>query len=77
MKWKECGRKEPWPNFRYYLGIFLEGLRTTMKICHNSQSPGKHLNLDPHNTKQECYPLNSGICQTSISTELKDEQKSQ
>jgi hypothetical protein len=26
MNWKGCGRKQSWPDLRYYLGICLEGL---------------------------------------------------
>jgi hypothetical protein len=26
MNWKGCGRKQSWPNLRYYPNIFLEGL---------------------------------------------------
>jgi hypothetical protein len=29
--WKGYGRKWSWPNLRYYLRIFLEGLRKTIK----------------------------------------------
>jgi hypothetical protein len=40
-----CGRKRSWPNYRYYPGICLEGLRTIMKnIRQDSRSPGQDLN---------------------------------
>jgi hypothetical protein len=29
--WKGCGRKWSWSNLRYYLRIFLEGIRKTTK----------------------------------------------
>jgi hypothetical protein len=31
INWKGCGRKQPWPNLRYYPGIALEGQRKTTK----------------------------------------------
>jgi hypothetical protein len=31
MNWKECGRKQLWPNLRYYPGFCLERLRETIK----------------------------------------------
>jgi hypothetical protein len=31
MNWKGYGRKWSWNNVRYYPGIFLEGLRKTVK----------------------------------------------
>jgi hypothetical protein len=31
MNWKGCGRKGSWHSLRYYTGIFLEGLRKTIK----------------------------------------------
>jgi hypothetical protein len=31
MNWKEYGRKQAWPNLRYYPSICLEELRKTMK----------------------------------------------
>jgi len=31
VNWKECGRKQAWPNFRYHPEICLEGLRITKK----------------------------------------------
>jgi hypothetical protein len=31
MNWKGYGRKELWPDLGYYSGIFLEGLRKTVK----------------------------------------------
>jgi hypothetical protein len=37
-----------WPNFRYYLGICLEGLRkTTKNLSQVSRSPGRDLNPGP------------------------------
>jgi hypothetical protein len=46
MKWKGCGRKWSWPNLRFYLGIFQEELRKTMKnFSQDSQSLGQDLNL--------------------------------
>jgi hypothetical protein len=31
MNWKGCERDRAWHNLRYYAGIFLEGIRKTMK----------------------------------------------
>jgi hypothetical protein len=31
MNWKGCGRKQSWPNLRYYPSIYLEELRQTIK----------------------------------------------
>jgi hypothetical protein len=48
MNRKGCGRKRPWPNLRYYNGIFLEGLRkTTKNLSRDSRSPGRDLNPRP------------------------------
>jgi hypothetical protein len=33
MNWKGFGSKRTWSNVRYFLRIYLEGLRKTMKIC--------------------------------------------
>jgi hypothetical protein len=46
MIWKECGRKQSWPNLEYYPGIYLEGLRkTTKNLSHDNRSPDRDLNL--------------------------------
>jgi hypothetical protein len=46
MNWKECGRKQQWPNLRCYLGICLEGLsKTTKNLGQDSRSPGQDLDL--------------------------------
>jgi hypothetical protein len=48
MNRKECGRKQSWPNLRYYPGICLGGLRkTTKKFSQDSRSPGSDLNTGP------------------------------
>jgi hypothetical protein len=45
MNWKGCGRRQSWPNLRYYPGSCLEGLRKTAKtLSQNSWSPGPDLN---------------------------------
>jgi hypothetical protein len=45
MNWKGCGRKRSWPNFRYYPGIFLEGLKkTTKNLSQESRFAGRDLN---------------------------------
>jgi hypothetical protein len=31
MNWKGYGKKQPWPNLRYYPSICQEGLRETTK----------------------------------------------
>jgi hypothetical protein len=48
MNWKGCERKRPWPNLRYYVGIFLEGLRRIMNnLRQGSQYPGLDLKSGP------------------------------
>jgi hypothetical protein len=48
MNWTGRGRKESWPNARYYLYIFLEELRkTTKNFSQDSQSLGKDMNPGP------------------------------
>jgi hypothetical protein len=38
-------KKWPWPNLKYYPGIYLEGIRKNMKnLCKDSRSPGQDLN---------------------------------
>jgi hypothetical protein len=32
INWKEYGRKQPWPNLRYYPCIFLKELKKTKKV---------------------------------------------
>jgi hypothetical protein len=45
MNGKGCGINLSCPNLMYYLGIFLEGLRTTMKnLIQDSWSLGQDLN---------------------------------
>jgi hypothetical protein len=52
MNWKEYGRKQSWPNLRYYPGICLEGLRETMKnVSQDSQSAGQDLKPGPSEYK--------------------------
>jgi hypothetical protein len=44
---ERCGRKQLWPNLRYYPGIFVEGLRKTTNILSQGiWSPGQDLNQD-------------------------------
>jgi hypothetical protein len=46
MKWKECGKKEPWSNSRYYSSICLEGLSKNIdSLSHDSRYPSRDLNL--------------------------------
>jgi hypothetical protein len=48
MNGKGCGKKQLWPNLRSYPGIYLEGLRKTMKtLSQDSQFPGRDLNPGP------------------------------
>jgi hypothetical protein len=45
MNCKEYGRKESWPNLRYFPSSCLEGLRKTMKtLSHDNQWPRQDLN---------------------------------
>jgi hypothetical protein len=53
MNWKGCGRKWSWPNLRYYLGIFLEGLRNTTKVLsQDNRSLRRELNQKPLEYKE-------------------------
>jgi hypothetical protein len=46
MNWKGCETKRSWPKLRYYLDIFVEGLRkTTRNPSYDNRSPGQYLNL--------------------------------
>jgi hypothetical protein len=46
MNNKGCGKKWPWPNFKEYLGVRLEGLmKTTKHLSQYSQSPDRDLKL--------------------------------
>jgi hypothetical protein len=54
LNWKGCEKKQSWPNLRYYLSIYLEGLilRETMKnFRQDSQSLGQYLNPGPSKCK--------------------------
>jgi hypothetical protein len=61
MYWKKCGRKQSWPDLRYYFGIFLEELKRTMKNLSQDGLPVvRELNLrPPHDIKfhlaEKCY----------------------
>jgi hypothetical protein len=30
MNWQGCGKKRPWPNLRYYIGVFLGRMKETL-----------------------------------------------
>jgi hypothetical protein len=48
MNWKGFERKRSWPNLRLYPGIFLEGLRKTMKnLRQDIRSPSRDLSPGP------------------------------
>jgi hypothetical protein len=32
MDWKGCGRREPWPNVRHSLAVFLKRLRKITRV---------------------------------------------
>jgi hypothetical protein len=53
-----CGRKQSWPNFWYNSGIFLEGLRKTMKnFREDNRYPGRDSNRSHPEFKSEALPL--------------------
>jgi hypothetical protein len=53
MNWKGCERKWSWPNLRHYTGIYLEGLRKTIKNCQVNWCPDQDSNWAPHEHKSE------------------------
>jgi hypothetical protein len=61
MNWKECRRKQLWPNFRYYASICLEELRKTIKhvtiSCVLAEIQTRHL----LNTSRKCY-FSQSVC---------------
>jgi hypothetical protein len=45
MNWKGCGSKLTWPDLRYYLDVFLEGLgKTTKVLSQDIRFPNEYLN---------------------------------
>jgi hypothetical protein len=59
---KGCGRKRLWPNLRYYPGIFVDGLKKTMKnLSQNSWSPGRDLNLGPLEYEAGVLTINHNV----------------
>jgi hypothetical protein len=48
MNWKGSERKLSCPNLRYYLGICPEGFEDNHEKRQVSLSPGRDLNLVPH-----------------------------
>jgi hypothetical protein len=50
MNLKGCGRKPPWPKWRYYQGFWLEDLRGTIRILNWSS------NREPPGYKSESFP---------------------
>jgi hypothetical protein len=55
MKWKGCGRKRSWPNFRNCPGTFPEGLRETTKNL--SQDSGSGQGFKPGTSSYEAGVL--------------------
>jgi hypothetical protein len=54
LNWKRFGKKRPWPNLRYYLGICLEGLRkATESLSQDSRLLGRDLNPEPSDYEAE------------------------
>jgi hypothetical protein len=47
MNWKGCGRKRSCPNFRYNIGIWLEGFRRTTEALSQDKSLGRDFNPKP------------------------------
>jgi hypothetical protein len=59
MNWKGFVTKRSWPNFRYYLGISLEGLRKTTKtLIRIAGRRFRDLNPGPHEYRSR---VSSGI----------------
>jgi hypothetical protein len=57
MNWKGSGRKWLWPNLNYYSGMYMEGVRKTMKNLRQAGIWGgigtKYVSI----MKLECYIL--------------------
>jgi hypothetical protein len=59
MYWNVYGWKRSWCNIRYYLGIFLEGLRKTTRNIGIVGLLVESLIQDLANTKQTCWSRNT------------------
>ena len=67
MNWQEQGRNQSLRNLRYYLSIYVEGIRKTAKIFRpNSPSYIGDLSRTPPNTSHKICHLS----QLSVSSEL-------
>jgi hypothetical protein len=71
MNLKAYRRKRSWPNLRYYVRIWLEGLRTTKKhLSQDSQSPGRDMNPGPpeYEATARCslQPSSATVCSETI-----------
>jgi hypothetical protein len=54
MNWKERGRKQMWPNLRFYPGISVDGLRkTTENLSQYSCLQDEILNHDVPNMEKD------------------------
>lgn len=57
MNWKGFKRKQSWPNLSYNSGVFLDGLRKSMRIVQDSQSMSQDLNPEFHEYKAGVQPV--------------------
>lgn len=58
IHFKRCARKRSWPNLRYYLHTFLQGLKKTSKnLSQDSWNSSRALNPSLLNTSHKCYCL--------------------
>jgi hypothetical protein len=62
MNWEGCGRKQSWPNLRYYPNIFLEGLGKTTENLRIAILHAEILTQDFPNMKQHVHKRPSQYC---------------
>jgi hypothetical protein len=71
MNWKGYGRKQSWPNLRYYPEICLEGLRETMKTSLRTANLWAEVRTRVTNTKQKYSALDHVVWDYSRPNKLK------